>query len=174
MWRPAAHHFSRRYRQTCVDRRARSNLRTPSFSRAQLLPDGYSLPPDARTAEPNLSLAMRQINGLYTQHFNRRHRLAGHLFQGRYKAILVQKESYLLELTRYIVLNPVRARMAGAPDEWPSSSHSHFVAQQAPPSWSNLKTDFDCRACVWIADLPLSHLLHLTFDEEPKTLYLHA
>jgi putative transposase len=55
------------------------------------------------TVEPNLSQAMRQINGLYTQHFNRRHRLVGHLFQGRYKAILVQKESYLLELTRYNV-----------------------------------------------------------------------
>jgi putative transposase len=87
------------------------------------------------TVEPNLSHAMRQLNGLYTQHFNRRHRLVGHLFQGRYKAILVQKESYLLELTRYIVLNPVRARMVTTPDEWPWSSHSHFVAQQAPPSW---------------------------------------
>jgi putative transposase len=87
------------------------------------------------TVEPNLSQAMRQINGLYTQHFNRRHRLVGHLFQGRYKSILVQKESYLLELTRYIVLNSVRARMVVTPDEWPWSSHSHFVAQQAAPSW---------------------------------------
>jgi putative transposase len=88
------------------------------------------------TVAPNLSQAMRQINGLYTQHFNRRHRLVGHLFQGRYKSILVQKESYLLELTRYIVLNSVRARMVVTPGEWPWSSHSHFVAQQAAPSWS--------------------------------------
>ena len=63
------------------------------------------------TIEGNLSQGMRQLNGLYTQHFNRRHRLVGHLFQGRYKAILVQKESYLLELTRYVILNPIRARM---------------------------------------------------------------
>ncbi len=53
---------------------------------------------------------MRQLNGVYTQRFNRRHGRVGHVFQGRYKAIIVQKESYLLELARYVVLNPVRAR----------------------------------------------------------------
>ena len=50
---------------------------------------------------------MRQLNGIYTQAFNRRHRRVGHLFQGRFKAILVEKESYLLELCRYTVLNPM-------------------------------------------------------------------
>jgi REP element-mobilizing transposase RayT len=63
------------------------------------------------TVDGNLSKGMRQMNGLYTQRFNRRHRMVGHLFQGRYKAILVQKEAYLLELTRYVVLNPLRAHM---------------------------------------------------------------
>jgi len=58
------------------------------------------------TPDANLSKGMRQLNGVYTQRFNRRHGLVGHLFQGRYKAILVQKESYLLELSRYVVLNP--------------------------------------------------------------------
>src|SRR4051812_9739158 len=62
------------------------------------------------TVEANLGFAMRLLNSAYTQHFHRRHRTVGHLFQGRYKAILVQKEAYLLELSRYIVLNPVRAR----------------------------------------------------------------
>ncbi|WP_229259688.1 transposase [Duganella aceris] len=52
------------------------------------------------TVEGNLSQGMRQLNGLYTQHFNRRHHLVGHLFQGRYKAILIQKERHLLELSR--------------------------------------------------------------------------
>src|SRR4051812_12351362 len=58
------------------------------------------------TADGNLSQGMRQLNGRYSQHFNRRHQLVGHLFQGRYKAILVQKESYLRELIRYVALNP--------------------------------------------------------------------
>src|SRR4030042_5793823 len=61
------------------------------------------------TPDGNLSKGMRELNGIYTQHFNRRHGRVGHVFQGRFKAILVEKDSYLLELCRYIVLNPVRA-----------------------------------------------------------------
>ncbi len=61
---------------------------------------------------------MRQLNGIYTQYFNRRHGLVGHVFQGRYHSILVQKQNHLLELTRYIVLNPVRAGMVPSPDEY--------------------------------------------------------
>lgn len=57
------------------------------------------------TEEGNLPLAIRHLNGLYTGYFNRSHRRVGHLFQGRYKAILIEKESYLLELSRYIHLN---------------------------------------------------------------------
>ncbi|SFJ04736.1 transposase [Nitrosomonas sp. Nm34] len=64
-----------------------------------------------QTVEPNLSKGMRQLNGVYTQFFNRTHNRIGHVYQGRYKAILVEKESYLLELARYVVLNPVRAGM---------------------------------------------------------------
>ncbi len=63
------------------------------------------------TPDGNLSKGMRQLNGVYTQRFNRTHNRVGHVFQGRYKAILVQKDAYLLALSRYIVLNPVRARM---------------------------------------------------------------
>ena len=63
------------------------------------------------TAEGNLARGMRQLNGVYTQMINRRHHRVGHVFQGRYKAILVEKDSYLLELARYVVLNPLRARM---------------------------------------------------------------
>jgi len=59
---------------------------------------------------------------VYTQQYNRRHEKPGHLFQGRYKAVLVQKENYLLELCRYIVLNPVRARMVVEPEKWEWSS----------------------------------------------------
>ena len=62
------------------------------------------------TVDGNLSKGMRQLNGVYTQYFNRQHNRVGHVYQGRYKAILVEKDSYLLELSRYVVLNPVRAR----------------------------------------------------------------
>ncbi len=63
------------------------------------------------TREPNLSKGMRRLNQVYTQAFNRRHGRVGHVLQGRYKAIIVDKDNYLLELCRYIVLNPVRAGM---------------------------------------------------------------
>jgi putative transposase len=75
------------------------------------------------TPEGNLSRGMRQLNGVYTQRFNRGHRRPGHVFQGRYKAIVVEKESYLLELCRYVVLNPVRARAVDAPDAFMWSSY---------------------------------------------------
>lgn len=85
--------------------------------------------------EANLSRAMRQLNGVYTQHFNRRHHLVGHLFQGRYKAILVQKENYLLELSRYIVLNPLRAKMVSFLDDWRWSSHYYLARERCTPAW---------------------------------------
>lgn len=75
------------------------------------------------TPEGNLSKGMRQLNGVYTQQFNRRHNRVGHVLQGRYKAILVDKDNYLLELCRYVVLNPVRARLVKAPKEWQWSSY---------------------------------------------------
>ncbi|MGH1430765.1 MAG: transposase [Neptuniibacter sp.] len=75
------------------------------------------------TAEANLSKGMRHLNGVYTQWFNRTFGRVGHLFQGRYKAILVDSDSYLLELCRYIVLNPVRSRMCHDASEWPWSSY---------------------------------------------------
>lgn len=87
------------------------------------------------TPEANLAQGMRQLNGVYTQHVNRRHRLVGHLFQGRYKAILVQKQRYLLALCRYIALNPVRAKMVASPDDWQWSSHHFLVHSAHPPGW---------------------------------------
>ena len=75
------------------------------------------------TPEGNLSRGMRQLNGVYTMYFNRRHRTVGHVFQGRYKAILVEKESYLLEVCRYVVLNPVRAGLVERPEGWDWSSY---------------------------------------------------
>ena len=87
------------------------------------------------TADANLSQGMRHLNGLYSQYFSRRYDLAGHLFQGRYKAILVQKERHLLELTRYVVLNPVRAGMVRSVDEWRWSSHHFYSSGETAPDW---------------------------------------
>ncbi|MCP4410442.1 MAG: addiction module toxin RelE, partial [Gammaproteobacteria bacterium] len=67
--------------------------------------------------------------------FNRRHGEVGHLFQGRYKAILVQKDSYLLELTRYVVLNPLRAGMVGKLEEWSWSSYPATIGVTEAPEW---------------------------------------
>lgn len=89
------------------------------------------------TPDANLSKGMRQLNGRYTQKFNREHRRVGHVFQGRYKAILIDKDSYLLELSRYIVLNPVRARMAHSARDWRWSSYRATVGEQSKPSWLN-------------------------------------
>lgn len=75
------------------------------------------------TNTPTLSKGVKYLNGTYSQYFNRRNKRVGHVFQGRYKAILVQKENYLLELSRYIVLNPVRARMVREAFNWPWSSY---------------------------------------------------
>ena len=89
------------------------------------------------TPEANLSKGMRQLNGVYTQSFNYAQNRVGHVFQGRYKAILVDKDNYLLELARYIVLNPVRARMVRSAREWPWSSYRATVGQQPKPGWLN-------------------------------------
>lgn len=91
------------------------------------------------TPDGNLSKGMRQLNGVYTQYSNRRHHRVGHLFQGRYKAILVDGDSYLLELARYVVLNPVRARMVDDPGAWRWSSYLAMVGAEPAPGW--LATD---------------------------------
>ena len=87
------------------------------------------------TVEGNLSAGMRQLNGVYTQWHNRVHDRVGHVFQGRFKAIVVQRESYLLELARYVVLNPVRAGMCALPALWPWSSYHATVGNVPPPEW---------------------------------------
>lgn len=86
------------------------------------------------TPEGNLSAGMRQLNGVYTQAFNRMHHRDGHLFKGRFKAILVEKESHLLELCRYIVLNPVRAAMVMQPEEYQWSSYVATLGKVAKPA----------------------------------------
>lgn len=92
------------------------------------------------TPEANLAEGMRQLNGVYTQRFNRRHGRVGHVFQGRYKAILVERDAYLLELARYVVLNPVRTGMVLGPQDWPWSSYAAMCGQAPVSEW--LQTDW--------------------------------
>ena len=92
------------------------------------------------TPEPNLSRGMRHLNGVYTQWFNRQHSRFGHLVQGRFKSTLVEKESYLLELARYIVLNPVRAKLVRSARDWGWSSYRATAGQMKSPEF--LTTDW--------------------------------
>ncbi len=84
------------------------------------------------TPDGNLSLGMRQLNGIHTQARNKRYNKTGHLFQGRYKAILIQKDLHLLEVCRYVVLNPVRAKMVEHPADWEWSSYLATAGKKAP------------------------------------------
>lgn len=90
------------------------------------------------TQDPNLSMGMRHLNGVYTQRVNLRHHRVGHLLQGRYKAILVEKNEHLLELCRYIVLNPVRTGMVDEPKKWNWSSYSATAYNVKRPDFLNV------------------------------------
>jgi len=92
------------------------------------------------TLDPTLSRGMRQLNGVYTEECNRRHRRTGHVFQGRFKAILVERDAYLLELARYVILNPVRAKMVRRTQDWPWSSYRATAGLENAPSF--LTTDW--------------------------------
>ncbi|MFZ5863293.1 MAG: transposase [Nitrospirota bacterium] len=92
------------------------------------------------TERPTLARGMRHLNGTYTQYVNRRHHRVGHLFQGRYKAILVERDPYLLALCRYVVLNPVRAKACRRPEQWRWSSYRATAGLELPPAW--LTTDW--------------------------------
>jgi putative transposase len=87
------------------------------------------------TPRANLSTALHDLNTAYTNYFNRRHDRVGHLFQGRYRSIVVEKDSYLLELSRYIHLNPVRAGMVKRPEAYRWSSYPCYLSSGFCPEW---------------------------------------
>lgn len=92
------------------------------------------------TPSGNLSEIMRHINGAYTNYFNAKRKRAGHLFQGRYKAILIEADEYAKELSRYIHLNPVRAGIIEKPEEYSWSSYSSYIGKRNKPAW--LRAEF--------------------------------
>ena len=87
------------------------------------------------TPDGNLPEIMRHINGAYTTYFNVKRARSGHLFQGRYKAILVEIDEYAKELSRYIHLNPVRAGMSARPEQYRWSSYRSYIGESEPPDW---------------------------------------
>jgi REP element-mobilizing transposase RayT/plasmid stabilization system protein ParE len=125
---------------TAADREAFLQVLTQVVERFAWLCHAYCLMDNhyhllVETPQANLSRGMRQLNGVYTQAFNRAHGRVGHVFQGRFKSILVEKESHLLELARYIVQNPVRARSVRRAVDWPWSSYRATAGLEAAPSF---------------------------------------
>lgn len=92
------------------------------------------------TPNGNLSQIMAHVNGAYTNYFNTKRERFGHLFQGRYKAILIEADEYAKELYRYIHLNPVRAKIVEQPEEHEWSSYSFYIGKKKAPEW--IKMDF--------------------------------
>jgi putative transposase len=105
-------------------------------SAATLMGNHYHLV--VETPEPNLSAGMRYLNGTYAQWFNRRHKRSGHLFGERYGATLVEKNEYLRNVARYVVLNPVRAKMVKHPAGYEWSSYRASAGLSDPPGWLSI------------------------------------
>lgn len=108
-----------------------------------LMPNHYHL--YLETPQGDLPRLMQQLDGRYTQRFNRCHRRSGPLFLGRYKALLVDKEAYSLAVSRYIHLNPVKAKLVRKPEDYAWSSYATFFGQRSPAvfqethgSWGSL------------------------------------
>jgi putative transposase len=109
-------------REIFLDRLAHSVERYGWLCHAYCLMDNhYHLL--VETPQPNLSIGMRQLNGLYAQTFNSRHDRCGHVFQARFRSIFVEKDSHLLSCCRYLVLNPVRAGVCEHPEQYRWSSY---------------------------------------------------
>lgn len=102
-----------------------------------LMTNHYHL--EIETPEPTLSTGMHRFLGRYVQRFNKRHDRRGHLFQERFKNVLVEKESYGLALSRYIVLNPVRAGIVTRPEEWTWSSYRARAGLAPCPPWLTIE-----------------------------------
>ncbi len=88
-----------------------------------------------QTPEPNLSVGMQDLSGGHAGYFNARHRRSGHLFQGRFKAVLIEAEGHWLEVSRYVHLNPVRAGLAAKPEPWKWSSYPGYCRQSGRLDW---------------------------------------
>ena len=115
-----------------------SKLWTVNVAAYSLMPNHYHLL--INTPNGNLSRFMRHVNGIYTQLFNINNKCEGHVFKGRFKSILVDGDSYLLQLLRYIHRNPVRAKLVKHMDDFEWSSHTGYISRSR--KWDWLYKDF--------------------------------
>ena len=127
-----------------TDRVAFLNLLKDTVERFEWICHAYCLMDNhyhllIETPQANLSKGMRHLNAVYTQGFNRRHELVGHVLQGRYKSILVERDRHLLELTRYVVLNPVRAGFVKSPELWSWSSYRATAGLEPVPEFLEIR-----------------------------------
>jgi REP element-mobilizing transposase RayT len=107
-----------------------------------LMPNHYHLL--IETPEPNLSIGMQRLNGIYARWFNHAHGYSGHLFERRFHSVFVERNAHLLELTRYLALNPVRAGLCRHPSEWLWSSYRAMTGAVPPPEFLT---------CDWVLSL---------------------
>ena len=103
-----------------------------------LMPNHYHM--IVHTPQGNLSKAMKYLNGKYTQKINRKHKIDGSLFRGRYKSILIQEEKYLLELIRYIHRNPYKANLENEIGKYIWSSYKSYMSENNEDGWLKTKT----------------------------------
>jgi hypothetical protein len=87
------------------------------------------------TLEPNLSAGMQRLNGVYAKSFNYAHGFEGHLFERRFRSVVIETEPQLFETARYVALNPVRAGLCGDPADWPWSSYAAMTGRAKAPSF---------------------------------------
>jgi len=123
-----------------LDRKTFLNFLGESVNRFGWILTAYALMPNhfhlvVQLTIETLSRGMHWLNGRYSQAFNKRHGCVGHVFQGRFKSLLVEKESYALDIVRYVVLNPVKAHIVARPEDYLWSSHRAALGQAETPSW---------------------------------------
>jgi len=103
-----------------------------------VMPNHYHL--TVQPTRANLSAAIRKLNGVYGQWWNRRHGRVGHVFQGRFKDQIVDRDRYLMALSKYVVMNPVRAGLVNQPEEWPWSSYRATAGLSPAPAFLSVES----------------------------------
>ena len=123
-----------------------------------------------KTPQANLGRAMRHINGVYTQRFNKNQKTDGSLFRGRYKALIVEKEDYLLQVSRYIHLNPIAAKITASLKDYPWSSYLDYISKEKSTTW--LRVD-EVRSMLNASNHRLAYLkfIEAGVDQETREFY---
>lgn len=126
------------------------------------------------TPEANLCAGMQYLNGSYTSYFNRRHRRAGHLFQGRFRGHLIEEEGYFLEVSRYIHLNPVRAKLVERPEQWPWSSYPGYHQERRALDWVTYAAVLGEFGRGDAGRREYARFVHAGMDEPPRSPFADA